>query len=373
MRTALAFGTCLILLGCGSSAAPARDFQAELPAGQAWAAAWIAEPRPAFLDFAVAHHLALTAIFHWTGERTADIDAWLDFFQQADQRGIPLRISPLPDFPDQSAACYLAARDAQRSLDRVWDFVALYQSEGLPPATLVLDVEGRDPGKLAAAVIPFAALGNEADRDLLVAEALPPKAHAAAVALYQAFVDRAHAAGWKVGVTSLPLLADDGCDGANLERALGTPVTGVGWDLVTLQAYRTLMYPVVQSLGFPMPTGYYVYKVAKRVHDRFGDKGGVDIGLMSVNFLQGSEDDYQSFAEWGEDLAGARAAGIAPGLVVPFRLELAFDSKDPADPAAWLVDVPETPAPPDSDQITDAILQVWCLADTKLGPLLPTD
>lgn len=398
-RTFAAFGVAVAMLGCTTTGPAAgigavdpgvADVPGDLPAtgdaidtdatardalspGQVAGAVWISEPRPAFFDFAVAHHLTLTAIFHWSGERTAAIETWLAFFKEAERRGIPLRISPLPETPDKPGGSYLAARDAQRDLDRVWDFVTTYQAEGLQPATIVLDIEGRDPGNLSGSLIRFAMLESAADRDALIAEALPPRAHAEAVAAYQAFVDRGHEAGWKVAATSMPMLANDGCDGANIQRALGTPITGVQWDFLTLQAYRTLTYPEFRDLELPFPTGYYVYRIAKVLHDTWGARGGVDLGLTSVNLIQGSEDDYQSFAEWGEDLAAARAAGIASDLVVPFRLELMFDSKEPADPAAWFADIPEPSAPPDKDQVTDLLLQIWCLADTRLGPLLPAD
>jgi len=336
---------------------------ATLADGAGFGAGWISEPREEHLDLAEKHGLALTAIFGWSGERTKGIDAWLDFFARAQKRDIPIRISPIP----APSGAYLAARGAERDLAELQDFVDLYTSKGLKPSTLVLDVEGRDPGGTIPSITLLGLSDSPQARATLLAEALPVAEHQAAIDHYQRFVDKARAAGWRVGVSTVAVVADDSCDAdTDIERVLGIPITGVDWDFVTFQAYRTSTYPTLKGLGLALPTSSYVYEIAKRAKEKWGDRAGVDLGLTWVNTLKGAdEDDYDKIEDWYDDVRAAHAAGIDPNLVVPFRVEGFYDSAVPGDPEAWFVDVTGAVAPP-PDAITDLMRSLNCNADKRL-------
>lgn len=351
-----------------SSAASAEEPRGVLKStnladGAGFGAGWISEPRKEHLDLAEKHGLALTAIFGWHGERTEGIDKWLDFFAEAQKRNIPIRISPIP----APGGVYLAARGAESDLAEVQGFVDLYKSVGLKPSTLVLDVEGRDPGGTIPSITLLGLSDSPQARATLLAEALPAAEHEAATEQYRRFVAKMRSEGWRVGVSTVAVVADDACDSdQDFERVLGIPITGVDWDFVTYQAYRTSTYPTLRGLDLPFPTSAYVYGIAKRAKDKWGERGGVDLGLTWVNTLKGADEaDYGRIEDWYDDLRAAAAAGIDPNLVVPFRVEGFYDSAVPGDPEAWFIDVTGAVAPA-PDSVTDLMRSLNCKADERL-------
>ena len=144
---------------------------------------WVSAAKPGYIDFALKYNVKLAAIFHYSGTQTADITNWLNFIKTAQQRGVKLRICPIPD----TGPAYLDDRHAATQLAIVWSFVQLMQSNGIQPGELILDIEGTDPAKYCQALVSFV-LGNAAARDTLIANTLTKTQHDTAIAVYRATV-----------------------------------------------------------------------------------------------------------------------------------------------------------------------------------------
>ncbi len=328
---------------------------------------WVSAADTGYINFALNLNIRLSAIFECTGTQTAEITNWINFIKLAQQRGVKLRICPIP----VSGAAYLDARHAAAQLAIVSNFVQLMQSSGIKPGELILDVEGNNPSKYCQALVQFA-LGSVAARDTLVANALTQAGHDSAVAFYQAFVNQSHAAGWKVGATTLNQIAVEQTGGDNnIERVLSIPITGVSWDFVTYQAYRTSTYSIFASLGFPAPTALFVYRFALMAKTHYGALGGVDIGIMGISNPNGC---YNNLGEWQSDVDATRAAGINPDLVAGFDMESANGNNPlPGDSTYWFSQLESSPVPavPADDQATDDYINIYFTADTSLVHYLP--
>ena len=325
--------------------------------------AWIGLATPGYIDLALNYNLRLAPIFEFNGTRTSDINNWIAFIKSAQQRGAKLRICPIP----VSDSAYLDDRHAAAQLAIVWNFVQIMQSEGIQPTELILDIEGMNAAKYCSALVSFQ-LGSVAARDTLVANALTPAGEDSAVAQYQAFVNQCHASGWKVGATTLNQIAVEPVGNTNIERVLGIPITGVNWDFVTYQAYRTSTFSVFASMGFPLPTSWFVYRFGQLAKMHYGAKGGLDIGIMGVNSSWG----YANFSDWQADVSATRAAGIDPDLVAGFRMETA-NTPVPGDSALFFSQLESSAAPtaPADDLPTDYYIELYDSAGMRIGQYLP--
>jgi len=330
--------------------------------------AWVGLADTGYITFALQHNIRLAPIFSYNGTQTADINTWLSFFLLAQQRGAKLRICPIP----VTLSEYLDDRHAAAEMAMLNNFMQLMQTAGVKPCEIILDIEGVNPAKYCDSLIQFA-LGSTAARDTLLANALSIAGRDSAIAIYNAFVSQCHSAGWKVGATTLNQIAIEGVNDINIERVLGIPITGINWDFVTYQAYRTSTFQVAASLGFPNPTSYFVYKFAKQAQLHYGANGGLDIGIMGVT--PNPNLGYPLFSDWQSDVDATRAAGLNPDLVAGFRMETARApiTTAPSDSSLFFsqLESSQAPAAPADDNSTDDYFSAYQSADTRLGPLLP--
>lgn len=264
------------------------------PVKKAVGAVWIAEPKMEFIDFALKQDIRLSLIFHITNARTPEIDSWIQFIKEAQRNGVKLRVCPIPDGYDE----YINTIDAVPQLAIVSNFLRLLKSEGVKPFELILDAEGRSQNLIQNDFNNFLQTGSVNFLHTIV-DKIPTQAeHAAALLIFQNFINNAHNDGWKVGITTLDMVSSDTEDNDNdFERFLAIPLRGVNWDFITYQVYRTIKKKDLGSIKIPYPSSYCVYHVAKLAHDEFGDKAGVDIGLMGVGQLP-VEGDYKLFSDW---------------------------------------------------------------------------
>ncbi len=315
-------------------------------------AVWIAEPNMEYIDFALEQNIILCPIFHITDVRTTEIDSWINFIKEAQKKGAKLRICPIPDGYNH----YLNTIDAVPQLAIVTRFLRLLEAEGIQPFEIILDAEGRDREVIYADIAKILQTVSIDSLNLFLDKIPSQSQHKAGLTAIQNFIDEVHVDGWKVGITTLEIVAFDPLDNDNdLERFYAIPLRGIDWDFITFQVYRS---------GTSM-SSYYVYQVAKIAKDEFGDKAGVDIGIMGVNQLEGGGD-YRSFSEWQMDVSATRAANINPDLVVGFRLDLVNTAAD--NKARWFEETNETPIPaaPKSDLITTFNYNYFLLQDKVL-------
>lgn len=181
-----------------------------------------------------------------------------------------------------------------------------------PPSTLIVDLE--PPYARITAI--EAALRARPPRYAEALAALRDAPSAACVRAaereYTRLVHAAHARGWRVHLTTLPFVLDGGTRQRRVRDFLGLPVDGPDWDLVTVQAYRTLFADfggrVLGPLGRAAFGPRVVYEYGLAVRAAFGERGGLDLGLVGAGVFPART--YRGPEDLGRDLAAAQRAGV---------------------------------------------------------------
>jgi hypothetical protein len=206
---------------------------------------------------------------------------------------------------------------AARALMRAW------REAALEPTTLIVDMEPA----YARVVGAEAALKRGALREAIghLRDAPPPSAVAAARRTYSGLVDEAHAAGWRVHLTTLPFVVD-AAGGAQrgLRGWLGLPVDGPAWDVVSLQAYRTLFHDFAcaalgERLGGRAFGADVVRAYADAARGAFGARAGIDLGLVGDGVYPATT--YDGPSDLAADLGAAHAAGVDPAQIHVYGLD----------------------------------------------------
>lgn len=183
-------------------------------------------------------------------------------------------------------------------------------------------------------------------------------------AAYADLVEELRAAGLGVGVTTLPMIADDWEDGdETLAQMFWTPVEGIDWDYASFQVYRSLYDAEFAALTEDPEASFtsgLVTSYAETIVEKFGERAGVDLGTTGAGI--GIEEGLASSAEMQADVAAALAAGIGAGRVAIYSLEGVIDRADAAD---WLA-VPDPAAAevcPATDQVRGTFAVLDAVAD----------
>ncbi|MCA9606828.1 MAG: hypothetical protein KC619_14580 [Myxococcales bacterium] len=136
----------------------------------------------------------------------------------------------------------------------------------------------------------------------------------------------------------VPLTLYGGRAGHGWQRALGTPVDGVGWDAISPMLYTSLF----EGYGFGVVRRDDARDLLRRwaalAAARFGARASVSLGAVGVGAL-GDERTYRGPEELAEDVAIARAAGVEDLALFDLAGVLA---RPPAE--AWLDALAEAPA-----------------------------
>lgn len=158
-------------------------------------------------------------------------------------------------------------------------------------------------------------------------------------------VDALHARGVDVGLSTLPMNADDWADGdEGIGKMFGTPIDGIAWDRVSFQVYRSLydaQFP--PKSGAPYGPGL-VASYAASIVERFGARAAIDLGTTGSGI--GIPEGLPSAEALRADLAAALAEGIAPGNIAVYSLE-GLDGRP--DPERWVTQPPAQRALPTED------------------------
>ena len=142
--------------------------------------------------------------------------------------------------------------------------------------------------------------------DLLAAHRAPEDLEAARTTIAE-IVEQLHSVDvWAMAVT-LPWTIDDLADSdADLQDIFDTPLAGIGWDKVSVMAYRPWFS---DFLGASLSPGF-VGSYAESIAARFGGRAQVAIGNISSPGLllpQGYSDPFEVTL----DVSAARSAGVA--------------------------------------------------------------
>jgi hypothetical protein len=126
---------------------------------------------------------------------------------------------------------------------------------------------------------------------------------------HRRLVARAHARGLEVLAAVIPAVLAGGRAGAGWQRALGTPLEGVGYDVVTTMLYTTLFEGYSFGALRREDARALLHRFTGATRTRFGARAGVSLGAVGVGAL-GDERTYRDAAELAQDVAVARAAGV---------------------------------------------------------------
>ncbi len=128
-----------------------------------------------------------------------------------------------------------------------------------------------------------------------------------AVARFAALVEELHARGIRSHAVTTPMALHDlgAAPGPKVQSALGLPLEGVPWDLVSFMVYRPEYRRLVGELGPDI-----VYRYARDARRHFGSRVAIDLGEVGhVSFPEPFEG-YVEPRLLGEDVSAVLAAGI---------------------------------------------------------------
>ncbi len=354
MRKAGVIVGALWLIGCGSPDDKGSESAPVVPAG--FGSTWAEFLTPAALTDALPllHAHSVTANVAWPAAK----EQWserLDLAEAAEARGVQVDPWLLLDDADgywPGSTNALSFRDSAVALMDAWS------ARGLQPTTLIVDMELRKDRADELSSL----LGSETS-DLpgvveLLRSGVDEKGYAEATSIYRDLVDEAHDRGFRVHLTTLPQVLDDYADGDDdLRQAFGIPVEGIEWDSVSFQAYRTLFGDLLGASA--LPSAYFVYSYGRDAMTRFGERAGLDVGLVGEGVTASST--YGSGADLAADLGAARAAGVPRDRVVVYNLDGILE-RTPTE--QWLEDpAGELPA---QDEATVSIRGQVALLDSIL-------
>lgn len=228
-----------------------------------------------------------------------------------------------------------------------------WEQEGLRPTWLIVDMELR----YDRAMELQEKLGGEGPIDIagfiaFFKEGVDEAQFAAATETYQKLVFDAHTRGWRVLLTTLPNVLDDYADGDDsLRQALGVPIDDIAWDLMTFQAYTTLMAGLFEPLlDGKAVTSFMVYDYALTAKQLFGHRAGLDLGLVGSGV--GGSPIYSSPEDLRADIEAAHAAGVPPERINVYNLDGMIDR---GTPESWLTSPTASPSAPPPDEGTAVI------------------
>ena len=142
--------------------------------------------------------------------------------------------------------------------------------------------------------------------DLLAAHRVPEDFEAARRTIAE-IVEQLHSVDVRAMAVTLPWMIDDLADSdADLQDIFDTPLAGIGWDKISVMAYRPWFSDFVGASLSPGFVGSYAESIAAL----FGDRAQVAIGNISSPGLllpQGYSDPF----DVTRDVAAARSAGVA--------------------------------------------------------------
>lgn len=270
-------------------------------------------------------------------------DAWDDerlssLCQAAEDADVALRLWPaLP----HDEGYWANQENAEAFVDHFDDLLARIPAQCPRAEGLVIDME--TPFARMAEMDARRAAG-QSNLDIVnwLLQGVDEARFVAARALFADAVDRAHAQGLRVSVSTLPQNLDDYEDGdETIARAMWTPIEGIAWDQVAFQVYRNIFttgYPPEEGSAY---TPGLIASYARSARAAFGERGALDLGLTGRG--PRPEDGLGDAAELQADIAAALAEGMTPGDLAIFSLD---GLRRVEDDAAWVQVPPARPAEP---------------------------
>lgn len=298
-------------LESGELRALVRDAPGTAPLGYVPAEFMSPEEVDKALPLLASHHVDV--VWAWPAEASqSEQQARFEVVRHGQQLGIEVRpwltLAQSDGYwPTATNAAQYAA--AARSLLQAW------LAAGLHPNMLLVDMEM--PLQRALEFVDVESAGDPIAMTSFLARGVDRAQYAAATQIYADLVDHAHELGFKVEVSTLSLVLDDLDDGDDgLRQGLGIPFDHIAWDRCTFQIYRTM---AASGTGLTLDSSF-VYDYARRIKLRFGERGGIVVGLNDPGDLGVKPPIYQDPGEALDDVSAARTAGLTRTAVGLYQL-----------------------------------------------------
>ncbi len=214
------------------------------------------------------------------------------------------------------------------------------EQDDLPVTTMIVDLElGWD---VQAQVRELGAEGDVLGAMGLLMDHADPARYEASKQVFGDMVADAQGRGFRVRLTTLPMVIDDFEDGdQDLQTVLDCPVEGIVWDEISVQVYRSVFTELLtgifleegETLGADVVFDYGV-----DARDAWGERATLDLGTLGGVA-------YEQPAILAEDLGAARAAGFAEGEVDLYSL----DGMLLGEPALWVDELDAPALEPDAE------------------------
>lgn len=186
---------------------------------------------------------------------------------------------------------------AARALDDIRDWCAATGGPAIQGASIDLEPDFAYSEELRS-------LGGRPDRLLAcLARHVEPAHHANARDVMARAVERTKRAGIRMHAVTYPLILDD----PTLEDALDIVVDGIDWDEVSFMVYQTAFRQLAGVWFGPR----LVYEYGKAAVSRFGERAGLDLGVVGdagLGLDPGGR--YSDPTALSDDVRAAIAAGI---------------------------------------------------------------
>lgn len=309
--------------GLGETSALVRDPPDSARLGYVPAEFMSVEDVDAALPLLASRHVDL--VWAWPADVSeAELKARFDVVRRGESLGIEVR--PWLTLPERDGYWPTSSNaekfdTAARSLLHAW------LAAGLTPNMLLVDMEM--PLQRALEFVDIESRGDAVAMTAFLARGVDRKQYAAATKIYADLVAHAHELGFKVEVSTLSTVLDDMDDGDDgLRQGFGIPFDNIDWDLCTFQIYRTM---AANGTGLTLDSSF-VYDYALRIKLRFGERAGIVVGLNDPGDLGVQPPIYDDPTQAAEDVAAARAAGLARRSVGLYQLRGIVSQ---SSPEAW--------------------------------------
>lgn len=158
----------------------------------------------------------------------------------------------------------------------------------------------------------------------ILAENMDDEGYREAHGIYSDMVEELHSMGFKVMVTTFPMLFDDLADGdSTIQNLLNIPVDGIAWDQISIMAYTSIFESLLKT---DVPE-YLVYSYGADAVKYYGDRAAIEIGMIAqIGMIA-----YEGISDpevLKKQVGAAKAAGLKDIHAYSLDGILSFDNQE---------------------------------------------
>lgn len=305
----------------------------------------------------------------------AAMDAVFSAIERARESQVEVHPWLLLSFAD---GYFPSALNADKFAELARDLLKQWEERGLPPSTLLIDMEPSRELQEALSSVDLA--------EALPREQVDDESFVHGQEVYAALVDELHGRGWKAQLSTLAtLLADYRDEDDDLRRYFNVVIDGVAWDQLDFQLYRSAFGQKAPGLG-----PHFVYTYVQEALARFPEKKlGFTLGLIHPGPIFQDGATLENGDELRKDVEAALAAGAERSTLSVFNLKGILDGPPRCDkllgcsadeyayaendPQSWLERPAERTSIPEMSAATGILSAMFDAMDAALDVAPATD